>query len=128
MPILLQGARCIDHRSRSATNNTDLNVPNGLQCQGVRRIYNDTLKPLLNYDHMQIAVLRPRNLRDILTWANLTLPHNMDINSIIKNNKNRTNDIKNFTENPLHTPISRPQLNPANPLRNSNLTLHLSPQ
>jgi hypothetical protein len=37
---------------------------------------------------MQIAVSRPKNLRDVLTKSNLTLTYNMGINTLIQNAKN----------------------------------------
>jgi len=95
-PIILQGAAKTDHQTRTTINNTEKKVlyinwpyhPNGIHCQDIRHIYNDTLQPLLSYDLMQIAVLRPKNLRDVLTKSNLTLPYNMDINTLIQNAKN----------------------------------------
>ena len=48
--------------------------PNGLQQKIVRKIYNETLHTALDYDHMQIAVSRPKTLKDILTRSTLTLP------------------------------------------------------
>jgi hypothetical protein len=58
----------MDHQARTTTNNTDKKMlyinwpyhPNGIRHQDIHRIYNDTLQPLLNYDLMKIAVLRPK--------------------------------------------------------------------
>jgi len=95
-PIFLQGAEKKDHQTRTTTNNTDKKVlyvhwpyhPNGIHRQDICHIYNDTLQPLLNFDLMQIAVSRPKNLRDVLTKSNLTLTYNMGINTLIQNAKN----------------------------------------
>jgi hypothetical protein len=55
--------------------------PYGLQQKDIRRIFDKTLKPALDcYDKMQIAVSRPKNLRDILTRAALQIPNNDSIN------------------------------------------------
>jgi hypothetical protein len=97
-PIFLQSATSIDYRSSSTTMDTDSKVlfihwpyhPNRLQRKDIRRIYNDTLQPLLSYDHMHIAVSRPLNLKDILTRANLMLPHDINIHTMIENNQNKT--------------------------------------
>jgi hypothetical protein len=60
----------MDHQTKTTTNNTDKKIlfinwpyhPNGIRRQDIRRIYNDTLQPLLSYDLMQLAVSRPKNL------------------------------------------------------------------
>jgi hypothetical protein len=41
--------------------------PVGLQQTNIRRIYETTLQLYLPYEKMQIAISRPKNLRDILT-------------------------------------------------------------
>jgi hypothetical protein len=98
----------MDHQTKTTTNNTDNKVffinwpyhPNGIRRQDIRRIYNDTLQPLLSYDLMQLAVLRPQNLRDVLTKTQLTLPDNMDINTLIQSAKNENQ--KNNDQNATH--------------------------
>jgi len=51
-----------------------LHHPNGLLRSDIRQSYDKILKPFLPFDKMQIAVSRPRNLRDILVKAKLTPP------------------------------------------------------
>jgi hypothetical protein len=48
--------------------------PSGLKNSTIKKIYKDTLEPHLNYDKMIIAISRPRNLKDTLTKATLSLP------------------------------------------------------
>jgi hypothetical protein len=45
------------------------------------------LKEALPYDRMQIAISRPKNLRDILTRAKTKLPNGMDIEQLITQNR-----------------------------------------
>jgi len=87
MPILKQAANKID--SEYATNNSLFihweYQPNGLQGRHIRAIYNDTLAQYIDYDKMTLAVSRPKNLWDILTRADLTLPDNTSVQEIISN-------------------------------------------
>jgi hypothetical protein len=46
--------------------------PKGLERWHLRRLYDEILKPLHNYDNMQIAVSIPKNLREILTRTALS--------------------------------------------------------
>jgi hypothetical protein len=57
--------------------------PHGIQHQEIRRLYNETLKPILNYNNMQVAISRPNNLRDLLSRASLNIPNNTSINDLI---------------------------------------------
>jgi hypothetical protein len=57
--------------------------PHGIQRGVIRTLYNKTLKPILDFDRMTVAISRPRNLRDILTKASLTLPPHLDVQQII---------------------------------------------
>jgi hypothetical protein len=57
--------------------------PHGIQRGVIRTLYNKTLKPILDFDRMTVAISRPRNLRDILTKAFLTLPPHLDVQEII---------------------------------------------
>jgi hypothetical protein len=57
--------------------------PQGIQRGVIRTLYNKTLKPILDFDRMTVAISRPRNLRDILTKASLTLPPHLNVQQII---------------------------------------------
>jgi hypothetical protein len=93
-PILLEGAHAINKTNKSGA--TPLHSqsktlylhwayhPHGLQRKDIRRIFDNTLKPALDcYDKMQIAISRPKNLREILTRAALELPDACSINDRI---------------------------------------------
>jgi len=45
--------------------------PQGIQRRELRQLYNNLLKPHLDFDKVTIAVSRPKNLRDLLTNAKL---------------------------------------------------------
>ena len=45
----------------------------GLTRQDIQRLYDKTLEPTLDYDNMQIAISRPKNLKDILTHSALAV-------------------------------------------------------
>jgi hypothetical protein len=91
-PILLQAAARLNQSSRARINNDNSNTlyihwayqPNGLQQKDIRDRYNAILQPHLNYDHMQIAIARPRNLKDTLTRSALTIPPHMDLGNLIQ--------------------------------------------
>jgi len=96
MPILIQAANKIDsdkisyNGNTKNANNSSLFIhweyqPNGIQGRHIRAIYNDTLAQYIDYDKMTLAVSRPKNLRDILTRAALTLPDNTSVQEIISN-------------------------------------------
>jgi hypothetical protein len=96
IPILKQAANKIDSNrvlynsnNKDATNNSLFihweYQPNGIQGRHIRAIYNDTLAQHIDYDKMTLAVSRPKNLRDILTRASLTLPDNTSVQEIISN-------------------------------------------
>ena len=50
------------------------------------------LKETIPFERMQVAISRPRNLRDILTKAAITLPHGYDINKVIQECATKTTD------------------------------------
>jgi hypothetical protein len=58
--------------------------PGGLQRTDIRKIYESTLQPHLPYEKMQIAISRPRNLRDILTKTTIPDAENINIQGIIQ--------------------------------------------
>jgi len=90
-PLLLQAASAIDRRIVPPPNDNTTSTlylhwtyhPDGLQRQDLRRAFDATLKEALPYDRMQIAISRPKNLRDILTRAKTKLPNGMDIEQLI---------------------------------------------
>jgi len=65
--------------------------PNGLQRKDIRAAYNSTLKPLLDYDKMTVAISRPCNLRDELTKTKLSATPAFDIEATIREHCNRNN-------------------------------------
>jgi hypothetical protein len=58
---------------------------NGLQGQDLRKAFDTTVKNALPYDKMQVAVARPKNLRDVLTRATTKVPDYLDIEHLITN-------------------------------------------
>ncbi len=93
-PILIEAAHAADKTNRLDTaplqpKPSTLYLhwtyhPQGLQRKNIRRIFDNTLKPALDcYDKMQIAVSRPKNLRDTLTRAALQVPDTCSINDQI---------------------------------------------
>jgi len=93
-PILLEAAHAINKTDKSSATplHSQLNTlylhwkyhPHGLQRKDIRRIFDNMLRPALDcYDKMQIAVSRPKNLRDILTRVALQLPETCSINDRI---------------------------------------------
>jgi len=85
-PLLIEATKVLDHwQITDQSIAPEINTlylrwthhPHGLQCKDIRRIFDNTLKPSLDcYNKIQIAVSRPKNLRDILTSAALQLPNN----------------------------------------------------
>ena len=55
----------------------------GLQRQHLPQLYDKTLRNVLPFQKMQVAISRPRNLRDVLTKAAIKLPQDFDINQAI---------------------------------------------
>jgi len=67
--------------SASANNKNTLFIhwqfhPQGIQRRELRQLYDNLLKPYLDFDKVTIAVSRPKNLRDLLT--NAKLEHNLE--------------------------------------------------
>jgi len=101
-PLLLQAANNLDRQPINRATDTGQSTlyihwthhPKGPQRRDIRHIYNDTLKDILPYDRMQIALSRPKNLRDILTRAAVKLPPDQNIDAIIQqclsHNSNKT--------------------------------------
>jgi hypothetical protein len=89
-PLLMQAAVNLDNATwqPSNTSSNTHNIlyihwrhhPGGLQRAEIRRIYESTLQPYLPYERMQIAMSRPKNLREILTKT--ALPDTENINTL----------------------------------------------
>ena len=81
IPIFQQAAASLETKNpRPSAADTDTSNtlflhwqyhPHGIQKRELRLLYNNTLKPLLDYDRVTIAMFRPTNLRDLLTNAKL---------------------------------------------------------
>jgi hypothetical protein len=92
-PLLLQAATALDykHAALIPDNNDNQSTlfihwpyhPYGIQRQTIRRIFNTTLQPYIPFNKMQVAISRPKYLRDILTHAALNLPDNLSLDAII---------------------------------------------
>jgi hypothetical protein len=97
-PILQDAATIIDKKpiiTPQAANDNTLFIhwvyhPHGIQRQEIRRIYDETLKPFLSYDNMQVAISRPNNLRDLLSRASLHTPSDTTIQDFIAQHYNTT--------------------------------------
>ena len=74
-PLLLQAATGIENAQASSNTDVSSNTlylhwtynPNGIQSNTIRYLYNKILQPYVPFDRMQIALSRPKNLRDLLT-------------------------------------------------------------
>jgi hypothetical protein len=88
----MQATNSLDHQlsildPQNTNNSSTLYVhwpyhPHGIQRHTIRRLYNDILQPLIPFDKMQVAISRPKNLRDILTRASLELPDNLSVHAL----------------------------------------------
>jgi hypothetical protein len=93
-PLLTQAAASITnnklHETPAKTDNDTLFIhwvhhPKGLKGNDIRRFYKSTLEPHLSYNKMIIAISRPKNLKDVLTRAALTLPNDLTVQQILNN-------------------------------------------
>jgi len=97
-PLLLQAAATIDRETIPKNTQEDSSTlyvnwtyhPNGLQRTDLRSAFNSSFQDSLPYDRMQVAIARPKNLRDILTKAKMTLPRHLDINQLIDQISSKT--------------------------------------
>jgi hypothetical protein len=93
-PLLMQAATVIDSQiapsnETETENPSTLYIhwtyhPHGIQRHDLRKMYHNTLKDDLPFDRMQVAVSRPKNLRDILSKAKLELPQGLNIEQYIQ--------------------------------------------
>jgi hypothetical protein len=99
--ILLQAASSLD-KTQATTQlkkNNDSNStlflhwihhPKDLQRQDIRHMYESILQPHTPHERMLVAISRPRNLRDVLTKAALTLPDHLNLQELIQLNNTQT--------------------------------------
>jgi hypothetical protein len=106
-PLLLQAATGIENAQASSNTDVSSNTlylhwtynPNGIQSNTIRYLYNKILQPYAPFDRMQIALSRPKNLRDLLTRTQLEVPENINIPELIDNLKqNKENKTKHNHE------------------------------
>jgi len=99
-PILTQAAATLDNKAihTNCPPNADRNTlyihwqhhPGSLQRRNIRRIYETTLQPYLPYEKMQIAISRPKNLRDILTCTAFDNAENITVQGFTKTTDSHT--------------------------------------
>jgi len=88
-PILRQAVATLDNRPIKKyvdTTSKTLYIhwtyyPKGLQWKDICNIYDKTLQPWVDHDHMQMA---PKNLKDTLTRTALPLQGGININKIMQ--------------------------------------------
>jgi hypothetical protein len=91
-PLIRQAALAIDwnetrHTAESNTNTLFIHWryhPHEIQRSDLRSLYNETLKPILDYNKVTVAISRPKNLRDVLSKTSLETPENLDIQTLIR--------------------------------------------
>jgi len=91
VPILYKAAMALENKNTPATKESANTLyihwdyhPHGLQRGALHKIFNDTLSQSLDFTKMQVAISRPKNLRDALTRTELSLPNNFDLNEVIE--------------------------------------------
>jgi len=94
-PIIQQAASSLDYNNNQVTNKPQTNDntlyihrvyhPNGLQRSDIRQLYDNILKPHLNFGKMTVAISRLTNLRDVLTSSKLKPSPDININKLIAN-------------------------------------------
>jgi hypothetical protein len=95
-PLLYQAAEKLDANPRIQQSKEEQDTlfihwqfqPHGLQRRDIRRLFDKILKPHLPYNKMQIAIARPKNLKDILTQA--ALPKHTCIHNLIEQIQGKT--------------------------------------
>ena len=68
--------------------------PKDINKSKIRQIYNTTLKGHDNFQHMRVAMARPKNLRDILCHTNLSMIPHHNVSDILHNLPSQTNNPK----------------------------------
>jgi len=103
IPLISEAAASLDCQFKTRRNNDSNTLyvhwhyhPNGIQRQTIRRLYNNILKDHIPFDNMQVAISRPKNIKDILTCTKLIVPDNLCLQTLIKQNaKQRKGHTKN---------------------------------
>ena len=103
IPLISEAAASLDCQFKTRRNNDSNTLyvhwhyhPNGIQRQTIRRLYNNILKDHIPFDNMQVAISRPKNIKDILTRTKLIVPDNLCLQTLIKQNtKQREGHTKN---------------------------------
>jgi len=120
-PIIQQAVSLLDYNNNQVTNKPQTNDntlyihrvyhPNGLQRSDIRQLYDNILKPHLNFGKMTVAISRPTNL---LTSSKLKPSPDININKLIANltQKQHRNKETSWTGQPNNqneTPINGAQ-------------------
>jgi hypothetical protein len=79
-PLLLQTANSLESYANAPAQDNSLST---LYIH-IQKTYNATLKDILPYNKMQLALSRPKNLRDVLAKSTVTLLPNLAIDSLIQ--------------------------------------------
>jgi hypothetical protein len=112
VPLITQAALTLKHHYTitKQPNNSDQNTlyihwpyhPHGIQRHTIRQLFNNILQPHIPFDKIQVAISRPKNLKDILTRTSLTLPNDLSLDTMIAKNRH----IKKF----CHAATLRPRM------------------
>jgi hypothetical protein len=115
-PLLTQAAVTLDSATWNPPSKESKDIyihwkfyPEGIQCSDIQRVYKNTLQQHLEYDNARVAISRPKNLRDCLTKAKLTLPqlkHPLFVWATIHINKKRESTSPNPQTCPNTTGIN----------------------
>jgi len=104
IPILRSAAATIDNaanniQEQSIDSKSDETLyihwqfhPKDINKSKIRQIYNTTLKGHDNFQHMRVAMARPKNLRDILCHTNLSMIPHHNVSDILHNLPSQTNN------------------------------------
>jgi len=92
-PLIMQAALTLKHHYTitKQLNNSDQNTlyihwpyhPHGIQRHTIHQLFNNILQPHIPFDKIQVAISRPKNLKDILTRTSLTLPNDLSLDTMI---------------------------------------------
>jgi hypothetical protein len=98
-PLITQVASTLKHHYTISkqTRDRDQNTlyihwpfhPHGIQRHTIRQLFNNILQPHIPVDKMQVAISRPKNLKDILTRTALSLPNDLSLDTMITQNRHK---------------------------------------
>jgi hypothetical protein len=98
-PLITQVASTLKHHYTISkqTRDRDQNTlyihwpfhPHGIQRHTIRQLFNNILQPHIPFDKMQVAISRPKNLKDILTRTAVSIPNDLSLNTMITQNRHR---------------------------------------